>query len=58
MNDYEQYLFEAFEQVQTWGLPDEDIPAAANAQAHLMAGCCPQYYYEGRQPEFTSTSHR
>ena len=48
MNDYQSYLFEALELVQAWGLPDEDIADAANAQAHLMAGCCPEYYYEGQ----------
>ena len=54
MNDFENYLFEALEQVQAWEIPEEDIPAAANAQAHLMAGCCPQFYYEGAQPEAQS----
>jgi len=54
MNDFEGYLFEALEQVQAWEIPEEDIPEAANAQAHLMAGCCPQFYYEGAQPEAQS----
>ena len=58
MNDYEQYLFEALEQVQSWGISDEDIPTAANAQAHLMAGCCPQFYYEGSSAEHSQTFHR
>ena len=50
MNDYENYLFDALEQVQAWGLPEEDIAEAANAQAHLMSGC-PQSYYEGVQSD-------
>jgi hypothetical protein len=54
MNDYEQYLFEALEQVQSWGIPEEGIAQAANAQAHLMAGYCPQFYYEGSLPEYPS----
>ena len=49
MNDFEGYLFEALEQVQAWEIPEEDIPAAANAQARLMAGLGPEYYYEDRQ---------
>ena len=53
-DDYQMYLFDALEQVQAWGIPDEDIPAAANAQAHLMAGCCPEYYYQGAQSEISS----
>ncbi len=48
-DDYQSYLFDALEQVQTWDVPDEDIAEAANAQAHLMAGCCPEYDYEGRR---------
>jgi hypothetical protein len=55
MNDFEQYLFEALEQVQAWEIPEEDIPAVANAQAHLMAGCCSQYQYEGNQSEVHSS---
>ena len=54
MNDFEGYLFEALEQVQAWEIPEEDIPAAANAQAHLMAGCCPDYYYDGVPSEHPS----
>ncbi|MCP4125402.1 MAG: hypothetical protein GY751_27015 [Bacteroidetes bacterium] len=55
MNDYANYLIDALEQVQAWGIPEEDIPEAANAQAHLMAGCCPDYYYEGHQSDLTDT---
>jgi hypothetical protein len=51
MNDYENYLFDALEQVECWGLPEEDIAAAANAQAHLMAGCCSDLFYDGTQTE-------
>ena len=54
MNDYSVYLFDALEQVSSWELPDDELAEAANAQAHLMAGCC-QDYYEGSQPD---TSHR
>ena len=54
MYDYESYLFEALEQVQAWEIPEEDIPAAANAQAHLMTGCCPDYYYDGVPSEHPS----
>lgn len=52
MNDYKSYLFDALEQVQAWDIPDEEIAEAANSQAHLMAACCPQIYYEGAQPEY------
>ena len=55
MNDYSVYLLDALEQVLGWNLPDDDIADAANAQAHLMAGYLPDYYYESNQ---TSTSHR
>jgi hypothetical protein len=54
MGDFEGYLFEALEQVQAWEMPEEDIPAAANAQALLMAGCCPDYYYDGVLSEYPS----
>ncbi len=57
MQDYSVYLFDALEQVQSWGLPDEDIAEATNAQAHLMAGCCSDCY-EGSQPESIYSSHR
>ena len=49
MNDYSVYLLDALEQVLGWDLPDDDIADAANAQAHLMSGCCPDYYYESHQ---------
>ena len=52
MNDFENYLFDALEQVQAWEIPDDEIADAANAQAHLMAGCCPQFYYEGTRSEY------
>ena len=39
MNDYSVYILDALEQVMSWGLPDDDLADAANAQAHLMAGC-------------------
>ena len=55
MNDYSVYLLDALEQVLGWGLPDDDIADAVNAQAHLMTGYCPDYYYENNQ---TSTHHR
>jgi hypothetical protein len=54
MNDFENYLFEALEQVQAWEISEEDIPAAANAQAHLMTGCCPDYYYDGVLSDYPS----
>ena len=46
MNTPEDHLLDALEIVSAWDLPDDDITNAANAQAHLMAGCCPDYYYE------------
>ena len=49
MNDFEGYLFEALEQVQAWEIPDDESAEAANSQAHLMAGRCPEYDYEGRR---------
>ena len=36
----EDYLLDALEIVEAWGLPDEEIIQAANQQARLMAGCC------------------
>ena len=54
MSDFENYLFEALEQVQAWEIPEEDIPAAANAQARLMAGCCSDYYYDGDLSDYPS----
>ena len=53
MNEFECYLVEALEQVQAWDIPEEDIADAANAQAHLMAGRCADYY-EGAHPEYPS----
>ena len=44
MNDYESYIFDALEQVSGWDLPDDELAEAANAQAHLMAGRCAEYY--------------
>ena len=44
MNDYENYFFDALEQVQAWVIPEDEIAEAANAQAHLMSGRCPDYY--------------
>ena len=35
---YEDYLLLALETVSAWDLPDNEIAAAANAQAKLMAG--------------------
>ena len=55
MNTPEDYILDALEQVSGWDLPDDDLADAANSQAHLMAGCCPDYYYENNQD---STSHR
>ena len=55
MNTPEDYIFDALEIVSAWDLPDDDIADAANAQAHLMVGCCPDYYYESNQ---ATTSHR
>ncbi len=54
MTTPEDYLFDALEQVQGWEIPEEEIADAANAQAWLMAGCCPQFYYEGVQTEVHS----
>ena len=54
MHDYENYIFDALEQVQAWGIPEDEIAEAANAQAHLMAGCCPQFYYDGAPSEYPS----
>jgi len=48
MNDYQIYLFDALEQVQAWDIPEEDIPEQTNMLARMMAGCCPEYYYEGQ----------
>ena len=53
MTDFENYLFDALEQVQAWEISDEEIADAANAQAHLMAGCCPDYY-DGVLSEYPS----
>ena len=53
MNDYENYLFDALEQVQAWEIPEDEIAEAANAQAHLMSGCCLDYYEGG-----VSATHR
>ena len=55
MNIPEDYLLDALEIVSSWDLPDEDIADAANQQSLLMAGCCPDYYYESDQ---ISTHHR
>ena len=57
MNDYSAYLFEALEQVSAWDIPEDEVADAVNAQAHLMAGCCSEYYQENH-PEFNRTSHR
>ena len=46
MNTPENFILDALEIVSAWDLPDDDLADAANAQAHLMAGCCPDYYYE------------
>ena len=54
MNTPEDYIFDALEIVSAWDLPDDDIAEAANAQAHLMSGCCPDYYEINQ----VSTSHR
>ena len=48
MNTPEDYILDALEQVM-WDLPDDDLADAANAQAHLMSGCCPDYYYENHR---------
>ncbi len=55
MNTTEDYLLDALEQVMSWDLPDDDLADAANAQAHLMSGCGPDYYYESSRD---STHHR
>ncbi len=54
MNTPEDYLLDALEIVTLWDLPDDDLAEATNAQAHLMAGHCPDYY-ESNQ---ASTPHR
>ena len=54
MNIPEDYLLDALEIVSSWDLPDDDIADAANAQAHLMAGCCPDYYESSQ----STTPHR
>lgn len=38
MEDLEDYVLEAFEIVSAWGLPEEELADAVNAQARLMAG--------------------
>ena len=43
MNDYSVYLLDALEIVSAWGLPDDDLADAVNAQARLMAGGLDQY---------------
>jgi hypothetical protein len=50
-DDYQLYLIDALEQVQSWDLPEEGLADAANAQARLMAGCCSQYFYEGQSSQ-------
>ena len=44
MNTPEDYILDALEQVLCWGLPDDEIADAANAQAYLMSGNCTGYY--------------
>ncbi len=50
MNTPEDYILDALDIVTSWGIPDDEIADAANAQAHLMAGRCPDdCYYERDQ---------
>ena len=49
MNTPEIYILDALEIVSGWDLPDDEIADAANQQAYLMAGCCPDLYYESKQ---------
>jgi hypothetical protein len=58
MNDYTAYLLDALSIVSAWDLPDHEIADAANAQAHLMAGCPPDDYYESNTAEHFSPPHR
>ena len=59
MHTPEDYLLDALEIVYTWDLPDDDIADAVNTQAHLISGCCPDYYYHGgNQAEYFCTTHR
>ena len=37
MCTYQDYVLDALELVLPWGLPDEDLADAVNAQARLMA---------------------
>ena len=59
MNTPEDYLLDALEIVSAWGLPDDDIADATNAQAHLMSGCCPDdYYHDSNQAGYFYTTQR
>ena len=57
MNTPEDYILDALEIVSSWGLPDDDLADAANAQAHLMSGYHPDYYYESDQGEHCPSHH-
>ncbi len=46
MEDLEDYVLEAFEIVSAWGLPEEELADAVNAQARLMAGITPEGTWE------------
>ena len=35
---FEDYLWDAFDIVSAWDIPEEDFAQAVNAQARLMAG--------------------
>jgi len=56
MNDFENYLIDALEQV--WDIPDENLSQALLSEAQRLANCCSQFQYDGSQPEFPCTSHR
>ena len=49
MNIPAEYYLDALDQVLTWDLPDDEIAAAANAQAYLMSGGCTGYYEDNCQ---------
>ena len=42
MCTYQDYVLDALELVLPWDLPDEELAAAVNAQAKLMAGINPE----------------
>ena len=51
MQDYEDYLIDAYHTVLPWGLPEAEFADAVNEQARLMAGEPWDLYLESPPPE-------